>query len=147
MKPTRKAPRLYFTLDQALHRLGKSVDRQCLARTGVSSAQLSALYFIRDHESCAQGDIAAAFGHDESAATGMLTRLERAGLVARERDPNDRRVSRVRLTSSGREVLTTADTLIDTLTRRLAAGFDEHELSVVQRFLDSVIRRVEAGEL
>lgn len=140
-------PRLYFTLNQAQHRLRKSVDRQCLSRTGASSAQLGAMYFIRDHQPCSQARIAEAFGQDESAATGMLARMQKGGFIRRERDPDDRRISRVTLTDGGRDVLATADALLRDFNRRLGAGFGRSELAVVQRFLDSVIRRVDAGEL
>jgi DNA-binding MarR family transcriptional regulator len=140
-------PRLYFALNQAQHRLRKSADRQCLARIGASSAQLGALYFIRDHEPCSQADIAGAFGQDESAATGMLARMQKAGLIQRERNPDDRRVTRVTLTTAGRKTLETADEMLRDFNRRLGAGFNRQEIALVQRFLDSVIQRVDAGEL
>lgn len=141
------APRLYFTLNQAQHRLRKSADRRSLAATGASTAQLGALYFIRDHEPCSQAAVAAAFGQDESAATGMLARMQKGGFIARERDADDRRITRVSLTPDGREVLARADALLQDFNRRLGKGFTRDELSVVQRFLESIIARVDAGEL
>jgi DNA-binding MarR family transcriptional regulator len=141
------APRLYFTLNQAQHRLRKYADRRCLAETGASSAQLGAMYYIRDHDCCSQADIAAAFGQDESAATGMLSRMEKGGFISRERDPDDRRISRVRLTDAGRATLESADEMLLDFNRRLGKGFSRDELALVQRFLDSVIRRVDARGL
>jgi DNA-binding MarR family transcriptional regulator len=141
------APRLYFTLNQAQHRLRKSADRRSLLRTGASTAQLGAMYFIRDHEPCPQSAVAAAFGQDESAATGMLARMEKGGFIARNRDPDDRRVTRVTLTQSGHEALAAADGMLADFNRRLGKGFSRDELAVVQRFLESIIARVDAGEL
>jgi len=139
--------RLYFTLNQAQHRLRKSADRQCLAKTGASSAQLGALYYIRDNQPCSQADIAGAFGQDESAATGMLARMQKGGFIRRERDPDDRRISRVTLTTAGERTLAKADEMLRDFNRRLEKGFDRKELTVVQRFLTRIIERVDAGEL
>jgi DNA-binding MarR family transcriptional regulator len=141
------SPRLYFTLNQAQHRLRKSADRQCLAHTGASSAQLGALYFIRGNQPCSQADIAGAFGQDESAATGMLARMQKAGLIQRERDPDDRRVSRVTLTRAGDATLESADEMLLDFEQRLSEGFSRQELAVVQQFLETVIQRVDAGDL
>lgn len=140
-------PRLYFSLNQAQHRLRKYADRRALAETGASSAQIGALYYIRDHEPCSQADIAGAFGQDESAATGMLTRMQRGGFIERVRDPEDRRVSRVTLTPAGRATLNEADVMLADFNRRLERGFEPRELDVVQRFLDTVIERIDSGEL
>jgi MarR family transcriptional regulator, organic hydroperoxide resistance regulator len=139
--------RIYFTLNQAQHRLRKAVDRRCLAETGASSAQLGAMYFIRDHEPCAQSEIAGAFGQDESAATGMLARMEKAGFILRERDADDRRVTRVRLSAAGRGALERADGLLGEFNARLAKGMSRQDLAVVRRFLQGIIERVDAGEL
>jgi MarR family transcriptional regulator, organic hydroperoxide resistance regulator len=139
--------RLYFTLNQAQHRLRKSVDRRCLAQTGASSAQLGALYFIRDHQPCAQSEIAGAFGQDESAATGMLARMEKGGFIQRVRDADDRRVTRVSLSDSGAEALARADALLGEFNARLTRGMSRRDLAVVRRFLESVIERVDAGDL
>jgi MarR family transcriptional regulator, organic hydroperoxide resistance regulator len=142
-----KNPRLYFTLNQAQHRLRKSVDRRCLAETGASSAQLGAMFYIREHEPCAQAEIASAFGQDESAATGMLQRMERGGYISRERDPEDRRVTRVSLTDTGRAALAQGDAMLHGFNARIGKGFSQAELDVVRRFLESLIHRVDAGEL
>lgn len=140
-------PRLYFSLNQAQHRLRKSADRQCLLATGASTAQIGALYFIAENAPCSQADIAAAFGQDESAATGMLARMQKAGLIARERDADDRRITRVTLSPHGQEVLSKGNTLLKAFNQRLTLGFSEDEVAIVGRFLQSVINRVDAGEL
>ncbi len=141
------SPRLYFTLNQAQHRLRKHIDRRCLAETGASSAQLGAMFYIRDHEPCSQGDIAAAFGQDESAATGMLARMQKGGFIARRRSPDDRRVAEVTLTEAGRAALEKADVMLAAFNRRLTRGFSRAEMTVVQQFLERTIDRVDKGEL
>jgi DNA-binding MarR family transcriptional regulator len=81
-------------------------------------------------------DLAAALGLDPSSVSRQVSSLERAGLVAREPDPSDRRATRLALTSHGRDVIATlreartralvrvtpgwADTDLDELADRLA---------------------------
>ena len=56
-----------------------------------------------------------------------LTRLERAGYVDRERDPDDRRGAIVRLTDRGRERVEAARPGYEETARRLAAGLPDAE--------------------
>jgi DNA-binding MarR family transcriptional regulator len=50
------------------------------------------------------GEIAARIGARASPASRLITRLRRRGVVATEKDPEDARVTRVRLTDDGREL-------------------------------------------
>jgi DNA-binding MarR family transcriptional regulator len=68
------------------------------------------------------GELAAAEQVQPPTVTRLVTSLESAGLVAREIDPVDRRVVRVRITAEGRRNLHRIRTLKNAfLTRRLAA--------------------------
>ncbi len=50
------------------------------------------------------GELATLLGCDKTNVTGMVDRLEKRGLLAREPDEKDRRVSRVVLTPAGEEL-------------------------------------------
>ncbi|NYI86756.1 DNA-binding MarR family transcriptional regulator [Amycolatopsis endophytica] len=50
------------------------------------------------------GELATILGCDKTNVTGMVDRLEKRGLLAREPDEKDRRVSRVVLTEAGEEL-------------------------------------------
>ncbi|MFE1962496.1 MarR family winged helix-turn-helix transcriptional regulator [Streptomyces sp. NPDC059479] len=52
------------------------------------------------------GEMAALLGCDKTNMTGMVDRLERRGLLTREADPRDRRVSRIVLTKEGEALRT-----------------------------------------
>ncbi|MGV9680716.1 MarR family winged helix-turn-helix transcriptional regulator [Nocardia sp. NPDC003482] len=68
------------------------------------------------------GDIAAHLGCDKTNVTGMVDRLSRRGLLTRDPDPTDRRVSRVVLTPEGETVRRQIRaTLTTALTTRLPA--------------------------
>jgi DNA-binding MarR family transcriptional regulator len=54
------------------------------------------------------GDLAGALRITVGGTSKLVDRIERAGLIAREPDPDDRRASRVSLTASGKRKLTVA---------------------------------------
>lgn len=53
------------------------------------------------HGSVPAGELARRLGCDKSNITGMVDRLERRGLLRREPDPTDRRVTKATLTEDG----------------------------------------------
>jgi DNA-binding MarR family transcriptional regulator len=54
------------------------------------------------------GDLARALRVTVGGTSKLVDRIERAGLIAREPDPDDRRASRVALTTAGKRKLTAA---------------------------------------
>jgi DNA-binding MarR family transcriptional regulator len=75
-------------------------DRAAQA-TGLSAAQACLLLQLR-RGSRTMGDLAVELVCDASNVTQLVGRLEARGLVARERDPADRRARRVSITAAGR---------------------------------------------
>lgn len=70
-------------------------------REGLTVAQIELLCALGDRRP-AFGELADLLGCDKTNITGMADRLARRGLVARDTDPADRRVTRLRLTEDGR---------------------------------------------
>lgn len=71
---------------------------------GVTLTARQALALWQLHEPIAMGDLALALGCDQSNVTGIVDRLERAGLVRREVDAGDRRVKRLVPTDEGQRI-------------------------------------------
>jgi DNA-binding MarR family transcriptional regulator len=76
--------------------------RQQAAGSDLSPSMLSALSSVERFEPITLGDLAAAERVQPPTMTKIVARLEEAGLVLREPDPVDGRVSRVRLSRAGR---------------------------------------------
>lgn len=68
---------------------------------GLLPGQPKVLEFVAEHEGCLQRDIADACVMDRATVTGVLSRMETAGLVLRTPKANDRRALEVRLTDEG----------------------------------------------
>ena len=60
------------------------------------------LSYLVQSDGLRAGDLAALFGVDKGAISRQLTRLERAGLVERQPDPDDRRAQVLVTTAEGR---------------------------------------------
>jgi DNA-binding MarR family transcriptional regulator len=69
----------------------------------------SLLFISREpRRSMRVGDLARALRVTVGGTSKLVDRIERAGLIAREPDPDDRRASRVSLTTAGKRKLTAA---------------------------------------
>jgi DNA-binding MarR family transcriptional regulator len=90
--PTR--PELYASLAEAMRdQAGRAVMfHQAVAdRFGLNSTDIKCLDLARDEPQLTAGRLAEVTGMSTSAITAVLDRLERRGLIERQRDPADRR--------------------------------------------------------
>lgn len=79
----------------------------------------------------AQRDLAEAVGIEGPTLTHHLNRMERAGLVTRTRDPENRRVHRVELTEEGDAAFLNAVSAVRAFDERLRAGFTAREIDTL----------------
>jgi DNA-binding MarR family transcriptional regulator len=132
--------RLLFVLHRATRAaVGRANAR--LARAGVSVAQLATLSHLGEHPGCTMTDIASLLDLNKSAASGMLRRLERAGLVRREPSPDDARASLFHVTAEGQEARRRAGPTFRAFMSELTGGLRERELDTVLGFLNNVVER------
>lgn len=71
---------------------------------GLLPGQPKILEFLRENQGCTQKEIGRGCVLDKSSVTGLLRRMEEAGLVRREVCPQDRRAARIYLTDRGMEL-------------------------------------------
>ena len=109
-----------------LKRLGMTAKEQSLdayQETGLHPYHHAILAVLDEGSRETQGAIANALGWDKAQLVGLLDELEQAGLVERQRDPDDRRRQLVRMTPAGRKMLARL--------RRLANRLEDEFLSVL----------------
>jgi DNA-binding MarR family transcriptional regulator len=80
--------------------LGVLFGEAAAVRLGVSHSDAECLAIVLAGDGVTAGEIAASTGLTTGAVTGVVDRLEKAGLARRERDPTDRRKVRVRVTAA-----------------------------------------------
>jgi DNA-binding MarR family transcriptional regulator len=92
--------RLLWLVDHGLQRASKRMR----ADLGITGPQRLAIRVIGRAPDISAGALAATLHVDPSTVTGILARLETAGLVTRRIDQTDRRRASIRLTPAGRRV-------------------------------------------
>ena len=131
------AGQLFFRLWRASHiRTAEALDS-----IDLTPALFGLLNVLGAREGSIQQELSADMAIDPSAMVKLIDQLEQAGLAARRRRPNDRRVWEVAITAEGRRVLEKAKTL--------AAGVEDEVLGDLntseRRQLLSLLRRALAG--
>jgi MarR family transcriptional regulator for hemolysin len=143
MKPPTEEPiGLYVT------RTAKSLSRafdDALAEAGGSLPAWLVLTSLAWGQHRTQRAIAADVGVEGATLTHHLNRMEAAGLVTRERDPENRRAHHVALTEAGRAEMASMLGAVQRFDRRLRATFTAEELatlrSLLQRLADNATDR------
>jgi DNA-binding MarR family transcriptional regulator len=106
------------------------------AQTGLSPSQLSALTTVERHGPVTLGALAELEKVAPPSVTRVVAKLEEDGLVTRQRDEDDRRVTRVVVTSKGRNLLTASRRRkTNWLTTRLGE-LDAHDRARLAEALD-----------
>ncbi|MBV8931365.1 MAG: MarR family transcriptional regulator [Kutzneria sp.] len=85
-----------MTLQRWMHGTRSVIAREL----GLTVQQIELLCVLHNHKP-SFGELAGLLGCDKTNVTGMVDRLTRLGLVTREADPRDRRISRPSLTDEG----------------------------------------------
>ncbi len=127
----------------------KAVSRAfnaALAEAGGSVPVWLVLSSLKSEPRRTQLDLARAVGIEGPTLTRHLDGLEESGLVARHRDPGDRRAVRVELTDEGERLVAALRKAVIAFNKRLTAGFDDPELIRLQQTLTRLQHNVRAVE-
>ncbi|KAA5800945.1 MarR family transcriptional regulator [Alkalicaulis satelles] len=113
--------RLFLLIEIAARRLSRDADQRLRASAGVSASQSAVLFLLLRRGERRMGAIGEVLALGAPAVTGLVTRMEEAGLVTRRRDVKDRRGALVALTEAGRHAAEQADAVL----RAFNAELDE----------------------
>jgi DNA-binding MarR family transcriptional regulator len=133
--------RLLFLMHRAHRALTARANAVAISELGVSSAQLAMLYHVAKHPGCTMSDVASLLDLNKSAASGMVQRLERAGMLRREPDPRDGRASLLFVTDKGEAKRSQSLAVVRRLTTELTGAFTAAEVDVIYRFLNLIVDR------
>jgi DNA-binding MarR family transcriptional regulator len=105
-----------------------------LNRDNISFAQFFLLGYLATSKELTMTDIARKMGHSTAAATGLVDRLEKLGLMERTHAVDDRRKVLVRITSRGIELVSR---LRNELTNQIAEAMTESSSVDADSFMNS----------
>lgn len=109
-------------------------------RAEITQEQYWLLLRLYRHGAQSIGELADALGITGSSATTACKRLEKAGLVIRERQIDDERMVRVSLTEEGRARVETWQQQRRELLGHLLAPLDGYERDELQRILERMLQ-------
>jgi DNA-binding MarR family transcriptional regulator len=104
-------------------------------RLGLGPTDLQCLALLRERGAMTGSDLAAITGLTTGAITGVVTRLERAGYLRREPDPDD---GRKQILSPAPERVRDIHAVFGPIRKDMAAlleGFETHQLTAITEFL------------
>lgn len=89
--------------------------------------------------------LAERIGCGQPTVTGIVDRLEKSGLVARERGTDDRRVVRVTLTDAGSKLYRALDSAVDEQLQVLMSLLNEKDRTDLLRIIGVIVDRMRAA--
>src|SRR5918912_4072207 len=139
----RRSEEVQDTSDSLLPSLGLAFWKMKHAferEVGLSTATWFLLSMLIEEDGISQGEVSHRFEVDPSRITRLAQRLEREGLLRRERDPEDSRVVRLYATEGGRRLIESRQERREGFEERIRQEFDEVELAEFRRVLGVIAR-------
>lgn len=122
-----------------LTRAARAISRAFDGALGAAGGSLPiwlVLVSLKTERGASQRELAATMGIREATLTHHLNAMETAGLLSRRRDPANRRIHLVELTSAGESAFLTLRRAAMTFDAQLRQGVSEQELAELSGLLD-----------
>ena len=127
-----------FLITKAEQRIGRRA-REMLARFGVTPIQYAVLKALWGDDGQSGSELATRLVIDNATMTGLIDRLESAGLVTRKPDKSDRRIQRIHITPKARSLRRSLDAEMEKLNREIASQLGGR-MSVLRTALKDLAR-------
>lgn len=137
---------LPYRLSVLANRVSRALAARYRERFGLGVPEWRVLAVLGRDGRLSAGELAERTSMDKVKVSRAIGALERRGLVVRERDPVDRRVTRVEQTEEGRRVYGEIAALALDWQRRWLAGLGEDEKRALFALLDRLGARLDAVE-
>lgn len=128
---------LAWEIAETSHAMRRFYDRR-VAELGVTRAQWRVIAILGHNPGMKQVELADRLDVEPISTCRIIDRLEEAGLVERQRDPNDRRAWRLTLTAKAEPVRDRLRELAEEMSIEAFAGIGMKDLEVVRAALARV---------
>lgn len=133
----------FLDLDRKSRTLAQACVFHLLAGEELHPSQLPILWTIVQLGRISQGQIARALGVSRAAVAVSAKRMEKAGLVLREKQPGDQRRTMVALTQKGEAVARRARACQEEMLARRLEGFSPEEMACLMGFYERMNHNLE----
>lgn len=128
---------LSFYLGKAYQRVAQSA-KQHLAPYGVTPVQYALLKVLWEHDLQSGAELGERLLLDSATMTGLIDRLEHAGLIERKAHATDRRVNRVALTARGRALQVPLDREMDQMNQDFLGEIPSEDAKLLRNLLTAL---------
>ena len=128
---------------QLMPHIVRGTQLEFFVRRGVTQTQFLVLMSIHAYHECTMGRLARNLHVQMPTASGIVSRLFRAGYVHRAADPSDRRQVVVRLSPKGKAFVAEFQRVIRQRWDDVLAPLASHELSAFHRILTKLHAQLE----
>jgi len=122
---------LMWAVDHELHRVSKAM----IGRLGLTAPQRLAVRLVGLHPGLTPGQLAEFLHLDPGTVSGIVKRLESAGLVARERSGGDTRRMHLTLTAEGQTLNRRRKGTVEAAVRKTLDGMSSADRAAASRLL------------
>src|SRR5688572_26302180 len=137
----RNLPRLLLQAREAV----MAHTRPRLREHGLSDQQWRVLRVLGEHGTVETGRVAREAFILGPSLTGVLTRMERDGLIRRERDPADQRRTVVEATAKGRKLVDRLSNAVEAHYQWMETTLGKQKLGQLYQLLDELIELEQPG--
>lgn len=131
---------LCFSIYAAEHAFGRTY-KPLLAALGLTYPQYLAMTLLWEADDQTVGQLGAKLALESSTLTPLLKRLEADGLLTRQRDTQDERVVRVKLTKAGDQLRERAASVPACILN--ATGMSLEELSALREQITKLVKKLD----
>ena len=134
--------RLIFLIFTAQNKLRTYLNNALVAaNVGVTFVQAGILFLLKQSNGRTMSDLSQLIGVDNSTLTGLVDRLEKAGFVARQASPTDRRSLLIQVTPEGIAAGDKAKMIIKRVNEEIKTGFPPEEIEIFKGILRSFFEK------
>lgn len=140
----------YNDLLTALRRITRAIDlysKRLAKETGLTAPQLLVMQEVAKSDGIKPSDVARQVHLSQATVTTILDRLEKGGLVTRERSDLDRRSVEISLTKTGRDQVKAAPELLQEEFLSSFRQLDDWEQTQLVSSLQRIASMMDAGAL
>ena len=110
---------------------------------GLTSQHFFILIYLWEKDGVKSKDLQDVLALESASLTGHIDRMEKAGFVKREHDPDDRRAIRIYLTEKGKEMQSILIPIGNELKSNLRKGIPKVLVKIFKKGLDSINKRLD----
>lgn len=114
-----------------------------LLKVGITRVQWIALYYLGKHDDINQKELGELMDIKESSVARLVDRMEKEGYIFREKDINDRRITKLLLTDKGKEYRKKLLPEGEKMAQVFAEGISDEEIVIFLKVIDKMLTNIQ----